>query len=99
MSALFTRYTLYSNMDSEEVELQREIKALKEAKTIVDEKHSLGFTTVVQTREQMFKKQYAEYQHVLEYPPQEIQDQIERLEKDLSMLREDDLFPDIGDGK
>lgn len=86
-------------MGSKIEELEKEIRALKEAKTIVDEKHSLGFTTVVQTREQMFKKQYAEYQHVLEYPPQEIQNQIKRLEKDLSMLREDDLFPDIGDGK
>jgi len=86
-------------MGSKIEELEKEIRALKEAKTIVDEKHSLGFTTVVQTREQMFKKQYAEYQHVLEYPPQEIQNQIEGLEKDLSMLREDDLFPDIGDGK
>lgn len=85
-------------MGSEKVEeLKREIQALKEVKTIVDEKHELGFTTMVQTREQRFKKRYFRYQHLLEYPSDQIDEQIERLEKDLEMAKNDDYFIDDED--
>jgi hypothetical protein len=85
-------------MCSEKVEdLERELYAYREVKTIVEEKHRLGFTTMVQAREQRFKKRYFEYQHLLEYPSDQLEEQIKRLERDLEMAKTGNYFVDDED--
>jgi len=83
-------------MGSREKErLEREITALKELKSISEEKREIGHTGLAETREEMFKKEYPRYQHLMGVMPDKIQDRIDRLENDLRMLRDDDLFVDL----
>ena len=83
-------------MGSREKErLEREITALKELKSIVEEKREIGHTGLAETREEMFRKEYPRYQHLMGVMPDKIENRIERLENDLRMLREDDLFADL----
>ena len=83
-------------MSSREKErLEREITALKELKSIAEEKREIGHTGMIEQREEMFRQEYPRYQHLMGVMPDKIEDRIERLENDLRMLRDDDLFADL----
>jgi cell division protein FtsB len=77
--------------------LKREITALKELKSIAEEKREIGHTGMIEPREEIFRQEYPRYQHLMGVMPDKLEQRIERLESDLKMLREDDLFSDITD--
>ena len=50
---------------------------------------------MIEQREEMFRQEYPRYQHLMGVMPDKIEDRIDRLENDLEMLRDDDLFADV----
>jgi len=81
----------------EEDRLKHELDAYREAESIVELKKELGFVSEVDAREASFYRQYPKYRHVTERNPEKIEEHIERLERDLQMLKDDDLFSDLMD--
>jgi len=79
----------------EKERLEREITALRELKSIAEEKREIGHTGMIEQREEMFRQEYLRYQHLMSVMPDRIEDRINRLENELKMLRDDNLFADI----
>jgi|APHM01.1.fsa_nt_gi hypothetical protein len=77
--------------------LKREITALKELKSIAEEKREIGHTGLAETREEMFCEDYPRYQYLLGVMPDKLEQRIERLENDLKMLEDNDIFADVTD--
>lgn len=84
-------------MHSEKERLKKEVRAYKEAKSIVDKKHKIGYNTYVEGEEEIYKRNYPRYRHLVDLNPDELENQIERLERDLRMIQEDDLFVEVLD--
>jgi len=79
----------------EKERLEREITALRELKSIAEEKREIGHTGMIEQREEMFRQEYLRYQHLMSVMPDRIENRINRLENELKMLRDDNLFADI----
>lgn len=82
------------DMQSEKERLKMEVRAYKEAKSIVDKKHKIGFCSYIQGQEELFKREFFRYRDLVDLNPDQLEKQIERLERDLQMLEQDDLFLD-----
>ena len=79
----------------EKERLEREITALRELESIAEEKREIEHTGMIEQREEMFRQEYPRYQHLMSVMPDRIEDRINRLESELKMLRDDNLFADI----
>ena len=79
----------------EKERLEREITAFRELKSIAEEKREIGHTGMIEQREEMFRQEYLRYQHLMSVMPDRIENRINRLENELKMLRDDNLFADI----
>lgn len=85
------------DMQSEKERLKTEVRAYKEAKSIVDKKHRMGYNSYVESEEEIYKCNYPQYRHLVDLNPDDLENQIERLERDLQMIETDDLFFDSED--
>jgi Na+/phosphate symporter len=81
----------------EKERLKQEITALKELKSIAEQRREITHTGLVESREKMFRRSYPQHQHLIGVAPDTLDERIERLEADLRMLENDDLFVDILD--
>ena len=79
----------------EKERLEREITALRELKSIAEEKQEIEHIGMIEQREEMFRQEYPRYQHLMGVMPDRIEDRINRSENELKMLRDDNLFADI----
>jgi len=79
----------------EKERLEREITALRELKSIAEEKREIEHIGMIEQREEMFRQEYPRYQHLMGVMPDRIEDRINRSENELKMLRDDNLFADI----
>lgn len=87
-------------MFSDEAErLREELTAAKEAKAIAKNKTELGFTDQIDAEEEIFRREYPEHQYLLNLHLEQIKQHVERLERDMMQVKDDDLFSDIMDSE
>lgn len=84
-------------MRSAKEQLKMEVIALREAKAINQAKMDIGHTAHVDAEEELFKDEYPDYMHYLSWEVEDIERQIQRLERDLKMLETGNIFADIQD--
>lgn len=87
---------LFERMRADEAErLEEELRATKEAQAIAKNRSELGYTDQIDAQKELFRRKYPQYQYLLDYQRDMIDEHIERLEKDLMMVEEGDVFADI----
>ena len=85
---------MFSGEDEKE-RLKTEVRILREIRAIVERKYESGHDPLLQAEEDRIQEKYPQYSRYLNYDPDELEKHIQRLEADLQMVKEGDLFTDI----
>ena len=71
------------------------MRILREIRAIVERKYESGHDPLLEAEEDQIRNKYPRYARYLNYDPDSLESHIERLESDLKMVKEGDLFTDI----
>lgn len=81
--------------EDEKERLKTEVRILREIRAIVERKYESGHDPLLEAEEDQIRNKYPRYARYLNYDPDSLESHIERLECDLQMVENGDLFTDV----